>query len=217
MYSFIYMLSGTIKFHKVGHWPEWILEFGEPGNYNGETWETAHKWFVKRWIGKMALNGNGAISTLLRRNDVAEAHRRSTNFDDNSPRSKRRRVSSSLLGRLSDGCYSKFFSEMDDAWVGLGDTVAFGLNGDDSFRIGLVEKIFLNIDHVHVFMRLYIESPVSTTRPLSSYCKRRLLDTTGSLIEVNISADNMYLALFSVQPDFVDGGFFDCPFMDILK
>ena len=165
----------------------------------------------------MALNGNGAISTFLRRNDVDEAHRRSTNFVNISPGIKRRRLSSAVMGRLIDGCYNKFFSEMDDAWVRLGDTVAFGLNGDDHFRIGLVQKICLRLDEVHVIMRLYIESPVSTTRPLSSYCKRRVLDTSGSAIEVNMSTDNLYLALFSVQPDFVDGGVFDCPFMEILN
>jgi predicted AlkP superfamily pyrophosphatase or phosphodiesterase len=43
-------LAGTIKFHKICHWPAFIQEFGAPTNYNAETFETAHKWFVKRWI-----------------------------------------------------------------------------------------------------------------------------------------------------------------------
>ena len=213
-YSFAF--SGTIKFHKIGHWHEWILEFGEPSNYNAETWETAHKWFVKRWIGKMALNGNGAISTLLRRNDIAEAHRSSTNLVDQNLQ-KRLRKTSLVLGSLGAGTYNKFFLEEERAWVSLGDTIAFGHNGDDYFNIARVDEIRLVSESVHIGVRMYKEASPVDSRPLSRYCTRRILDQAQTLKEINIHAANSYLSLFSVQPDFVDGGHFDCPFMDILN
>ena len=192
------------------------MEFGEPANYNAETWETAHKWFVKRWIGKMALNGNGAISTLMRRNNVAEAHRSSTNLTDESPH-KRLRQTSSVLGRLGDGQYNKFFLENEKSWVSIGDTIAFGVNGDDRFNIGRVEAILLISECVHIRARLYKHVTPVTIRPLSQYCKRRILDTVETPELFNITAENSYVSLFSVQPDFVDGGEFDCPFMDIIN
>ena len=164
----------------------------------------------------MALNGNGAISTLLRRNNVAEAHRSSLLFDTTEP-NKRTRHSSLVMGRSADGTFNKFFSKNDDAWVSLGDTLTFGSNGDDDFRIGLVHRITLVSDSVHIALQLYNESSPQTSRPLSNYCKRRILDTTGNVIFFNVSDENAYFSLFSIQPDFVDGGFFDCPFMDILN
>ena len=164
----------------------------------------------------MALNGNGAISTLLRRNNVAEAHRSSIMLD-NASSNKRTRHTSLVMGRLSDGSFNKFFSKNDNAWVSLGDTLTFGVNGDDNFRIGLVQKICLASDSVHVSMQVYNESIPQTSRPLSKYCRRRRLDTTGNVLDVNVTDDNAYFSLFSVQPDFLDGGFFDCPFMDTLN
>ena len=192
------------------------MEFGEPANYNAETWETAHKWFVKRWIGKMALNGNGAISTLLRRNNVAEAHRSSTKLSDESPL-KRFRPSSSVLGHLGEGQYKKFFLDNDKTWVSIGDTVAFGCNGDDLFNIGRVEGISLISDCVHIRARLLKAASPTSFRPLSHYCTRRILDTVETPQLINIGAQNSYVSLFSVQPDFIDGGEIDCPFMDILN
>ena len=209
-------ILGIIKFHKVGHWPDWILEFGEPGNYNGETWETAHKWWVKRWIGKMALNGNGAICTLLRRNTVSEARRFSSKFDE-SYSTKRLRHSSLVMGRVTDTLFNKFYCTTDNEWVSISDTVAFGLNGDDSFKIGFVEEIRVVLDDVKVSVRLYNESPSSFVRPLGKMCRRRLLDSCGTPLVINLKDDNVYVSLFSIQPDFVEGGVYDCPFMSILN
>ena len=193
-----------------------ILEFGEPGNYSGETWETAHKWFVKRWIGRMALNGNGAISTLLRRNNVAEGHRSSLDLVGMNV-SKRPKQSGLVMGRLSNGRYNKFFSKTDDQWVSTGDTVAFGLNGDDNFDIGLVQEIQVVIDSVNVSVVMYNESTSPGNRPLATKCARLVVDTNAAPQVIDINNENAYISLFSVQPDFVDGGLFDCPFMDILK
>ena len=164
----------------------------------------------------MALNGNGAISTLLRRNNVSEAHRSSSNFDDTSS-NKRVRYSSLVMGRLTDGYFNKFFCNSDNEWVSVGDTIAFGLNGDESFKIGLVEQIRPVMDSVKVSVRLYNESTGSSSRPLSKMCRRLFLDSTATPHVIDVTDDNVYVSLFSIQPDFVDGGAFDCPFMCILN
>ena len=164
----------------------------------------------------MALNGNGAISTLIRRNDVSEAHRSPISFTETPP-SKRIRHLSLVLGRSSNGDYNKFYSKSDDQWISIGENVSFGLNGDDCFQIGLVERIQMIIDIVTITIRLYKECEPSTFRPLSKICKRRLLDTLENPLVIRLNDDNVYVSLFSIQPDFVDGGDFDCPFMDILN
>lgn len=40
-----------IKFHMIQHWSQCIRNFGSTSNYNGETFETAHSYFVKQHVG----------------------------------------------------------------------------------------------------------------------------------------------------------------------
>ena len=51
-----------------------IENFGATSNYNGETWESAHKWFVKRWKGKLPLGNASAVGFLMKRNLEYEYH-----------------------------------------------------------------------------------------------------------------------------------------------
>lgn len=42
-----------IKVHHMLHWPQLIREYGSPTNYNGETWESAHKHFCKKSVSHL--------------------------------------------------------------------------------------------------------------------------------------------------------------------
>jgi len=105
---YFYTHPGTIKFHKIGHWSAWVREFGAPSNYNAETWESAHKWFVKRWIGRVQYNSTGMIAGLLRRNHVAESHRGSNVLDPKLLK-KRPRSAYSVLNHIGNSRFKSSF------------------------------------------------------------------------------------------------------------
>ncbi len=67
-------ITGSIKFHKVCHWPEYVINFGSPHGFNTETFESYHKIAVKRWVGRMNLSIGSAATTLLRRDIIFEGH-----------------------------------------------------------------------------------------------------------------------------------------------
>eukprot|EP00301_Raphidiophrys_heterophryoidea_P014637 c23073_g1_i1.p1 GENE.c23073_g1_i1~~c23073_g1_i1.p1 ORF type:complete len:294 (+),score=54.77 c23073_g1_i1:1225-2106(+) len=58
----------SIKFHMMRHWADSIREFGCPSNFDSETWESAHKVFVKPYVGHL---GHNAARPLLTR-DIAQ-------------------------------------------------------------------------------------------------------------------------------------------------
>ena len=66
--------AGTIKFHKICHWHDDVLEYGSPDNFNGETFETMHKLVAKEWGPTLGHKGNIALR-LMERDRVSEAHR----------------------------------------------------------------------------------------------------------------------------------------------
>ena len=59
------------QFHVTIHWPEMIRRYGNPSNFDAETYEMAHKVFVKRWVGRLARESE---LSLLQRDAVSTAH-----------------------------------------------------------------------------------------------------------------------------------------------
>jgi hypothetical protein len=58
----------SIKVHHILHWPEHIRRFGCTSNYNTETFESAHKVFVKSVAGVVSQRWkHGGILSMLRR------------------------------------------------------------------------------------------------------------------------------------------------------
>jgi len=60
-----------IKFHMILHWSEIISLFGAPANYDTETWDSAHKVFVKPWISKL---GHSPGQVLMQKDQLSSLH-----------------------------------------------------------------------------------------------------------------------------------------------
>eukprot|EP00300_Choanocystis_sp_HF-7_P030595 c39463_g1_i1.p1 GENE.c39463_g1_i1~~c39463_g1_i1.p1 ORF type:complete len:380 (-),score=46.89 c39463_g1_i1:23-1162(-) len=80
-------LTRKIKFHQVGHCKQLISEFGAFSNYNSETFESAHKVFVKQW--RAVLNRSNLERELLTRHALENLHFKSTLCDDETHQLKR--------------------------------------------------------------------------------------------------------------------------------
>ncbi len=62
------------KYHKILHWPEWILLFGCTGNYNAEVFECAHKFTVKRWTKKLKFVGSYPERRVIQQTQIYDNH-----------------------------------------------------------------------------------------------------------------------------------------------
>ena len=221
---FIKILSfspGTIKFHKINHWAESIREFGHPSAYNAETWESAHKWFVKRWMGRMQYNRTGSIKMVMRRNNVAEIHRGSTVLQPG----KRARRDYDVFKRVdgSPGFFHQFYFGQSGFWIHCRDSVLFG---DDSnvngLRPGRLESIHKTTDNVIILtIWLYTKAPPQSTthHPLDVVCTRyALIAGPNKLVKIRPVEDDISVWPLAIQPDMDDrqNFFYECPWIDIV-
>jgi len=129
-------LAGTIKFHKICHWPAFIQEFGAPTNYNAETFETAHKWFVKRWIGCLPHGNAKSMMSLMRRNNIFLSHGGSSLLS-NQRKTTRAKKTFEVVSDQGGGSFLKLFLPGENAWVHAGMFVLYngGTKGGDVARL----------------------------------------------------------------------------------
>ena len=216
--------TGTIKFHKINHWAESIREFGHPSGYNAETWETAHKWFVKRWMGRMQYNRTGSIKMVMRRNDVAEFHRGSTSLHPVGSKRPRKDYDVFKAVHGNHGFFNQFYFGQSGFWIHCLDSVLFGDEEDnDDLQPGRLEAIERNSDNVITLtIWLYTKSspPNTTTHfPLDAVCQRyTLIAGPHKLVKIRPVEDNISVWPLAIQPDMEDrkNYFYDCPWMDIV-
>jgi hypothetical protein len=69
------LITASVKFHKIGHWAACVRNFGQPGHYDGQTFESAHKVFVKPMRGRVNQSGIGAERATMRHQQLALVHR----------------------------------------------------------------------------------------------------------------------------------------------
>ena len=130
------VLAGTIKFHKICHWPTFVEEFGAPTNYNAETFETAHKWFVKRWIGCLPHGNAKSMMSLMRRNNIFLSHGGSSLLS-NQRKATRSKNTFEVVSDQGGGSFQKLFLPGENAWVCSGMFVLYngGTKGGDVARL----------------------------------------------------------------------------------
>ena len=130
------VLAGTIKFHKICHWPTFVEEFGAPTNYNAETFETAHKWFVKRWIGCLPHGNAKSMMSLMRRNNIFLSHGGSSLLS-NQRKATRSKNTFEVVSDQGGGSFQKLFLPGENAWVRSGMFVLYngGTKGGDVARL----------------------------------------------------------------------------------
>ena len=215
-----------MKFHKLRHYADNIREWGCPSNTNAETWESAHKWFVKRWMGKMQYNRNGSINMVMRRNRIAEIHRGS---EDLLPQHKRKhsRDDYSVINAVSGSTdlYRQFYHASNAMWVHCGDAVQFMDDSDDNDHgsVARVESIRKSssgiLSLVVTLYNVHVICSGENSRPLERVTQKWVLETDVSLrITIHPIEDELTLYPFPLQPDFDNFGvvFFSCPWMRIV-
>ena len=200
--------AGTIKFHKICHWPAFIEEFGAPTNYNAETYETAHKWFVKRWIGCLPHGNAKSMMSLMRRNNIFLSHGGSNLL------SKKRNIFRSpnafdVSSQNADGTFEKLFLPRESAWVRRGMFVLYngGTRGGNVAR--LIE--FRRGPRVGVVQATVQKCRcVQTQSVLSAHTQGWSLDEgPASTIHFELKADSDYgIELYPMQCDFADASRF---------
>ena len=218
------MFTGTVKFHKLLHFADNIREWGCPSNTNAETWETAHKWFVKRWMGKMQYNRNGSISMVMRRNLIAEMHRGSTDLVRKSPLKQSRNdysVLNAVRGRT--GTYRQFLHASTGIWVHCGDAIQYRHDDDDTENgnVARVENILMCSNGILALelTKFNLRNAGANPRPLEMVANKWVLETDHNLrVTITPIEDDISLSPYPLQPDFDNYGlfFFNCPWMRIV-
>jgi hypothetical protein len=194
-----YYDTGTIKFHKICHWPEMIQHFGATSNYNGETWETAHKWFVKRWRGKMPHENASSMGFLMKRNLEYEYHGGSSILKQPE---RQTRANFDVMSKIAGtNCFNKIYFASVKAWVKLGVFVLYE-GGTRGGNVGKLVKIERGAGVILVSIQ---ECELSDSASiLASHCQRWKKTTSSSkLTTVALSESNDWgIELYPMQPDF---------------
>ena len=123
-------VSASAKFHKITHWPEAIKLFGCPANYNAETWESAHRWYVKRWLGKLQHSNLGSMKSLMFRTSIANWHDGSYILDNVAPTCARNtRTVFGIRGSSKNGEYKSLYLLKYNVWVDVGQFLIYSIVG----------------------------------------------------------------------------------------
>ena len=104
-----FMFAASIKFHKIRHWPQVIQLFGAPANYNAETWESAHRWYVKQWLGKLQHCNESSNKSLLRRTTIAISHGGATQLEHPNSIFYQRKQNYWVRGQLPGSCFKSIY------------------------------------------------------------------------------------------------------------
>ena len=136
------VLAASIKFHKIRHWPHVIKLFGAPANYNAETWESAHRWYVKRWLGKLQHCNESSNKSLLRRTTVANSHGGATQLEHPQSLYHLRKHNYAVRGKLPVSGFKSVYLLRYNVWVNVGQYVILSVPGvGGSPQVSLVVTI----------------------------------------------------------------------------
>jgi hypothetical protein len=207
-------LAGTIKFHKICHWPAFIQEFGAPTNYNAETFETAHKWFVKRWIGCLPHGNAKSMMSLMRRNNIFLSHGGSSLLS-NQRKTTRAKKTFEVVSDQGGGSFLKLFLPGENAWVHAGMFVLYngGTKGGDVARLVAFRRgSRLGAVLVTVQKCRCVETSSVLSRHTQAWC---LQNGPGSTVDLELdSQSDLGIELYPMQCDFSDvDRFYSCPYM----
>ncbi len=106
-------MNGKIKFHKLAHWGDFIMDFGMTGGYDMGVFDSAHKFTCKVYKRSLSYKSNGnAEKRLMWQNTVNDYHMDSdplvNDIDDAGFRERRKRTG-------AGGVRGKLRWEVDDA------------------------------------------------------------------------------------------------------
>lgn len=216
-------IGNVIKFHMMTHWEEAIKRFGMPSNFDTETWESAHKVFVKPWVGKL---GHHPEMTLMKRdlppqsagdalvttktNCMFRGHIRSSFFATLSSQFQALFCKlDNVLNTTEFFEYRGLWSEPSDCWIRVNDCVMYKW-GESRYELGLVQT-FMAV-RTHNVQRFVLLQPLQHT-PITSLSGSHFLydlvrqqklsrvGGTSKLRAVVVHAEQQFIAVH-LQPDF---------------
>jgi hypothetical protein len=193
-------IIGTVKFHKIGHWPDFVLSFGIPDNYNGETFETMHKLVVKRWIGKIRLTK--CPTKVIHRDRVAELHR-----EQQAPTKAQRRDGDvrgfsggwTNYDNVTYQVVSKVFSAVCGVWISAGTSILCTIE-NETCKVK-IECILTTGSTAFLRVRKYLPACPTRSRNLDLIATPVKLNTTVALLRWT---DIQIISIIFVIQSFID-------------
>ena len=220
-YSHFTIYSASVKFHKIGHWALMISLFGSPSNYNAETWESAHRWYVKRWLGKLQHCNESSIKSLMRRTTIANEHGGASNLEVPRPLGKVSRPNYWLRGKAVAGDYKSIFLLQYKIWVNIGHFIIYSVHGSSSApRVGRLMRIerLGSSDAALSIMKLRQRLSDGTLARWTRAWELLPGDAANTILRTNSHLWD--IDIFPMQPDFdvAEGqtGYLSCSHMHIM-
>jgi hypothetical protein len=193
----------NIKVHFIRHWSSIIRTFGATANYNSETFESAHKEFVKPYRGKVTSQIHNAGKGVMSRDALAAIHQRNDNsMNAGERKAKRRRTRGKKLAsalQLSEipqqhrhqlqGIVSSLQSALcgTAGWLQRGHCVNFIGDGENHF--GKITGIYSDDDGVHATIAPFrFVEPLHFLPKNMVYAVYQSLELTSTIKLVPVSA-----------------------------
>jgi len=214
-----FLTAASAKFHKVVHWAAGIRLFGCPANYNAETWESAHRWYVKRWLGKLQHSNGGSVKSLMSRNTIANTHGGSSTLDKVPATTVRVLRLYAVKGATTEGKFKRVRLYKYNVWVAPGHFLIISIVGATAApTIGRLTEVRRKCAG-HVILK------IDKLRQKTSNCIMgrwtQVWEFVPGLahrrIEIHTDAFEYDIDIFPMQPDFnrVDT-FFSCSHMGLM-
>ena len=196
-----------------------IESFGSPSNYNAETYESAHKFFVKRWQGKLQHSDRGSIFSLLRRNSIANVHGGSNVLErvNSASIGTRRMANYHVKYKLGSGFFKKFYVEAYSVWISLGHFIIYNPLDDTHSKYGRLTSI-RQIGTADVRLTCQPLLKFSDNTLLGSWTDAFTLNVDKSAeVVIDTSFGTFDIDVFPMQPDFLrENIFFACYSIKIM-
>jgi hypothetical protein len=184
--------------------------FSSPSNYNAETYESAHKFFVKRWQGKLQHSDRGSIYSLLRRNSIANVHGGSNVLEGANSASigSRRLTNYSVKYRLGSDLFKKFYVEAYSVWISLGHFIIYNPLDDIQSKYGRLTSIS-QIGTMDVRLTCQPVLKVADNTLLGTWTDAFTLNEDKSAeVIIDTSLGTFDIDVFPMQPDFSRPNYF---------
>ena len=211
-------IAASIKFHKILHWPNMIRWFGAPSNYNAETWESAHRWYVKRWLGKLQHCNESSIKSLLRRSSVADAHGGSSILEPMKVVVLQRKPNYALRGTSPNATFKRVYFEKYNVWVSVGQYVIFSAMGSSAApQIGrLCEIRRRGTSHVALLVAK-LRRCLGTSIMAQWTVVWEVIPGPSAMVCLLTDAEQYDIDIYPMQPDFTcEGRLLSCAIMHIM-
>jgi hypothetical protein len=218
-HTYKFVVAASQKYHKIVHWPAVISWFGCASNYNAETYESAHRWYVKRWLGKLQHTNEGSVKSLMKRTSVANLHGGSKILEISRLIADRQSTLYGLRGSAPNGVYKRVNLYKYNVWVNLGHFIIYSIMGSNARpAIGRIVSIQRKgIGHVCLRLTKFRRSSERGTIMAQWTNIWEIVPGNEGSVLLTTDDHDYDIDIFPMQPDFAHPGrFLSCTNMHIM-